>query len=582
MGLFKKNPAEKRLKELTGGIFLSGAFKNKLKNAGLTNADGFAIQNQIKEEIKTDKVQAEGIETRINYLIKQRSEPNKPQPNNVGNKPKRTTIIKDSTNKKRTTIIKNSTNKKSKPLKASDRSSQKDLSKNPRYFGNNVPKSNKEDKTSSGGVSTAQSDNKKSIGGIKIVDDDSKEVHILSQDSLEQMSNDDKVKKIKFLINQEHNTEKCPKCGATVLNTDKFCYKCGVDTISGRSLEELEKLSQDPFIKEEKAPEKSTEDQLSELEKLYNKKVSTKYDTKFKFAYVLYLEQINKKPNKKIADDKYLKLYDATVAKLKKQALEDEFLEEGNPLVAAKSATVKDIKEILKEHDLPVSGKKDDLIERLGENISEEELKKAFPKKVLSISDKGLEFIDKNRYVLYYDKASQVRTHIEVEEYDNVFEEKDNWSDEDIYSTLSQYLVKREDDLVGKKDWGAYRYNFMILARVYKDMGDDYNLLDMDFRLFIAGINSFSDYSNKSQPAYAYIGKTYSDELISLLHSLGLSIDELKDKFFTSYDELKYPDLRISKDESLVYLLKLFNGEDIQELTMEIRSKYPDENFRPF
>ena len=347
-------------------------------------------------------------------------------------------------------------------------------------------------------------------------------------------------------------------------------------------MEELEKLSQDPFIKEEKAPEKSTEDQLSELEKLYNKKVSTKYDTKFKFAYVLYLEQINKKPNKKIADDKYLKLYDATVAKLKKQALEDEFLEEGNPLVAAKSATVKDIKEILKEHDLPVSGKKDDLIERLGENISEEELKKAFPKKVLSISDKGLEFIDKNRYVLYYDKASQVRTHIEVEEYDNVFEEKDNWSDEDIYSTLSQYLVKREDDLVGKKDWGAYRYNFMILARVYKDMGDDYNLLDMDFRLFIAGINSFSDYSNKSQPAYAYIGKTYSDELISLLHSLGLSIDELKDKFFTSYDELKYPDLRISKDESLVYLLKLFNGEDIQELTMEIRSKYPDENFRPF
>ena len=120
------------------------------------------------------------------------------------------------------------------------------------------------------------------------------------------------------------------------------------------------------------------------------------------------------------------------------------------------------------------------------------------------------------------------------------------------------------------------------MARTYNYIEDDCKFKDIDFKLFIAGINNFSDYSNKSEPACAYIGKTYSDELISLLHSLGLSIDELKDKFNASYDDLKYPDLKISKDESLVYLLKLFSGTDIQELTEEIRSKYPDENIRYF
>ena len=139
-------------------------------------------------------------------------------------------------------------------------------------------------------------------------------------------------------------------------------------------------------------------------------------------------------------------------------------------------------------------------------------------------------------------------------------------------------MEKREDELVSKKNWGGYRYNFMALARVYKDNGNEFKVLDNDFKLFIAGINNFNEYTNHSEPAYGYMGKTYSKELIELLHSLSLSVDDLKAKFNDAYDDLKYPELKISKDESLVYLLKLFSGEDIQDLTEEIRSKYPDPN----
>ena len=535
VALFRKNPAEKKLKELTGGRRISKEFKNRLKREGLTISHGTSIYGQLKKEIKTGKVNENNIEKRLGELISQRKE-------------------------------------QARSRHGASRSS----------------------------MSTGAG-----------------EFHIISEGSLEKMAKDDKVKEIKFLINQEHNVKECPKCGATLLKSDRFCHKCGVNVLSAsvgakfsptskaKSEDKSSNLEKEPIEKAFKKAEESADslfkegpskqssfeeplkakvsqtednstlDELSELEKLYSKKVSSKYSPKFKFAYVLYLNEIKKKPSKELPEDKYLQLYDARVSKLKKQALEDNYIEYGNPLIAAESATVKEIKDVLKEHDLKVSGKKEDLIERLGQNLSEEDLRKAFPKKVLSISDKGNEFIEKNRYVFYYDKTTPLRTHMEVDEYGSIFEDKDDLSDENIYSLLIDHLIKREDDFIMNKKWSPYRYNFMILARVYKDSGDEYKVLDCDFKLFIAGINNFSDYTNKSEPFNGYVGKTYSNELIDLMHSLSLTIDELKDRFGQSYDELRYPELKISKEESLLYLLKLFSGEDSEDITSEIRSKYP-------
>ena len=180
--------------------------------------------------------------------------------------------------------------------------------------------------------------------------------------------------------------------------------------------------------------------------------------------------------------------------------------------MAAKCSKVTEIKTVLKEHGLKVSGKKDELIERLGENLSEEELKQIFPKKVLSVTDKGLKFIEKNKHVFYYDKKTTLKNNIDLDSYDSLFKEVEYLSDEKIYKIIIDYLLKREDDLVNNNEWREYRYNFMALGSVYKDLGDNYKLLDIDFKLFIAGINNFSDYSNQSEPAYCYIGKTYSTE----------------------------------------------------------------------
>lgn len=540
MGLLRKrNPAEKKLKELTGGFTLNSSFVELLKSHGLSSVDGLEIKKQLKEEVNQNLVKAEDVESRLNFLIEKK----------------------------------------------------------------------KEEKKSN------NSSSKRTLEDSKVKSTNNNDTITIREVSLSETVDDNKVKELKFLLNQEHNLVKCPECNKEILKKDKYCYSCGfelskiansdskiesksdfkfgveIDVKSSTGLDmeykpnvELknvknksvgDELSQ---LEQQYNETKAVNDELNELENLYNKKVSTKYSPKFKFAIALYLKEINKNPNKSINGDYYQYNYDTTLAKIKKQVKEDEFIGEGSPLMAAKGATVKDLKKLLKKHDLMVSGTKAELIERLGENLSEDELKQAFPKKVFSVTEKGLEFIEENRYVFYYDKSTPIKTHLEVEEYDSIFEGVDDLSDENIHQLLIEFLEKREDDFANKKNWAGYRYNFMALAKVYKDSGDNLKVLDNDFKLFIAGINNFNDYTNQSEPAYGYIGKTYSNELIELLHSLSLDIDELKTRFNGSYDDLKYPDLKISKEESLVYLLKLFSGEDVQDLTDEIHSKYPFSN----
>ena len=87
-----------------------------------------------------------------------------------------------------------------------------------------------------------------------------------------------------------------------------------------------------------------------------------------------------------------------------------------------------------------VSGTKDELIERLGENLTEEELKKAFPKKTLKVTDKGLEFIEKNMYVLYYDQTTQLRNLMPIEDYDSLFAEVEDLDEDKILGIIGIIL----------------------------------------------------------------------------------------------------------------------------------------------
>lgn len=593
MGLFNKNPAEKRLKELTGGIFLTKSFKNKLAKAGLTSADGYKIQQDIKESIKRGAINEDSIETRIKNLIKQMSKTNKSKRNASDNDSeiefKLITYI-DGCNIDN--ILKNRLKNEVRTGKIKDMSALINKINAEKKF-----QTSKENLKTKFSINTTGKDlnhekGKRTENKLKdsnsnksdefiSKDEDNEEIRFLNSDKLNNNTKMDKIKEMKFLLNQSYNLEECPECQTKILKADKFCYKCGCDLLESMINKDYEKLNKKLNSMQKNVPKKSNTqaDEMSELERAYNKKILTKYSTTFKFAYVLCLEQINKNPNKEPKKSIFLK-YEISFSEIKKRAKEDGYIEDSNPLTAAKCSKVTEIKNVLKEHGLKVSGKKDELIERLGENLSEEELKQIFPKKVLSVTDKGLEFIEKNKHVFYYDKTPDLKNNLDLDSYDAIFDDVEDLNDEKIYRLIIDYLLKREDDLVNNNEWVKYKDNFIALGSVYKDLGDDYKLLDMYFKLFIAGINNFSKNSNQFDPTYCYIDKTYSNELINLLQTLSLDIDELKLKFNESYNDLKCPILKISNEESFVYLLKLFNGEDIRTLTIEIQSKYRDEILR--
>lgn len=68
MGLFRKTKEEKEIKRLTGGIFLSDEFKDKLKRDNLEPLDGLNIQKLLKKEVKEKTLPLNEIEHRFNEL----------------------------------------------------------------------------------------------------------------------------------------------------------------------------------------------------------------------------------------------------------------------------------------------------------------------------------------------------------------------------------------------------------------------------------------------------------------------------------------------------------------------------------
>ena len=208
------------------------------------------------------------------------------------------------------------------------------------------------------------------------------------------------IRILKFLINQEHNVKVCPECGAGLLKSDAYCYKCGL------------KLSID-----------STEE-LSDLEKLYDKKISHKTDNAFKFAYVIYLDRLMK--NQPVSQKK-IQSYNATLDKLRKKALEDGY---DNP-------------------------------------------------------DNALSFIEKNRHVLFYDSHPDLKTVINIDLYEDIFEDKSSLTVSQIVETIIGYLNKQYFITLSNYEISRYYNVLSILSKCHEYLGDIDLTLRINFKLFI-------------------------------------------------------------------------------------------------
>lgn len=597
MGLFRKDsPAEKKLKELTGGFKLSKEYRNLLKERGITLKGGIDIQGQLKSEIKKGKVNEFNLETRFKQLINEKATvnqvPNKKCPEcgelqeedntfciNCGYKfnsakPKDPQLKCPHCNKSfsRFKNVCPYCHKSRVPEKTCPICNKKQKASNTYCIGcghdfvNEVfeskkikcPNCNSELSENTEICPHCQYDFK-----TKKAPEKEENVFKIVPENI------DFARQTRFLNSFDFNLKSCPDCDTKFLKSDPFCFNCGSsvltqDTVKNDNLE----------VKDGKLVEKENQqnaDELSSLEALYNQTVQSKYAPVFKVVYVLYLEHVRTKPSKKFSD-KIAKDYETTPNNLKKQAIEDGFIEPASPLLAANDFKVNDLKEILKQYGLKVSGKKDELIERLGENLSEDELKKYFKSKNYQISDNGLEFLKNNSYILYVLNDKDISKVFSPVDFSKVFEEKE-YSQEEIQDKIVTYLKGMQDKKLTRDDWAEFKIYSNAIAQVLEDKGELKEALNFRFKVFLFDLNNYSVVINEPEPARTRLKQKDMVKITGLLHRLSLPVDELKELFDVAYNEVLFKTVITSQD-SLIYLLKVFGGENLDNISKEINERY--------
>lgn len=184
--------------------------------------------------------------------------------------------------------------------------------------------------------------------------------------------------------------------------------------------------------------DKLTSNEIVFLSFMNNKSTDISFSPRWEFQYEL-------KPRVELA--KLLKL---------------EYLTHSSWYDNVKNATMKELKEVLKAENLKTSGNKQELIEKVFENIDADLLKKAFNKGKYILTDKGKQIIEKNKRLFMSDREKAGK---EFEELTDA-----EYSQLQVFHKVSEYKRLKHNELSFEK---GYTKNDILWA-IYNIQKDVY------------------------------------------------------------------------------------------------------------
>jgi tetratricopeptide (TPR) repeat protein len=321
-----------------------------------------------------------------------------------------------------------------------------------------------------------------------------------------------------FVVIKE-NLNTCPNCGSENPVYANYCQECGMRT---------------GFQK-----------------KGMNYNVNNRID----YAYVIFLERADGSPEGSIFPKFFEYEYNADTDVLLKKALVNNHLTKSEPLIKVKNAKVTEIKKILKKHNLKVSGRKNELIERIITNLTDEEINADFPTSYYVLTDEGRNIVRKNEHIIYYHKAKYLRI-IPLEKYhDSLKENEDpNLKYQIALELLERYGLKERKE----GNWGLYRNSIHSKAEVYEDMGENTFALKCYFKICILDLSGLNN-GNQYWPDLISLAPGITVKIEQLNSKLQMVFDDLQKIYFKSFNDLDLPKTFLPKEQSFEEIIKQIN-----------------------
>ena len=240
---------------------------------------------------------------------------------------------------------------------------------------------------------------------------------------------------------------------------------------------------------------------------------------------------------------------------------------EGGALTAeeiSKKYNVADLKELLKENGLKVSGKKQELVERIMPVLNEGSLSGDY-----ELTDKAKEFLAENEWIDLYMFALVA---FRFEDYENYVKEAGNGSIQTAHKFCDEIL-----------SYALMNNQFLIFidalsakAHVYAYDGDYESFLDYDLQRYILGLNPIM-LDSQSYAKYDIVNYANIINLKNVTEKLDFG--SLKKRFDRIWAKSHIKNITVPKKTCYKILQKAMAGADIEEINFDLREKYFDKKF---